>query len=89
MPGLLHHGLELAVLGHRDHHQAAAGVGLDRVVGHEQVTLVTAEAGVGRLVALAGHLVEGFDLAFGADAETAGMAARGFIDREQLALVGR
>ncbi|MNP07403.1 hypothetical protein D3C76_994240 [compost metagenome] len=89
VPGLLHHRLELAVLGHRDHHQAAARVGLDRVVGHEQITLVLAEAGVGRLVTLAGHLVEGLDLAFCTDAETAGMAVRGFIDREQLALIGR
>jgi len=89
VPGLLHHRLELAVLGHRNYHQAAAGIGLDRVVGHEQITLVLAEAGVGRFVTLAGHLVECLDLAFCTDDETADIAVRGFVDREQLALIGR
>ncbi|MNH33931.1 hypothetical protein D3C79_944900 [compost metagenome] len=44
---------------------------------------------MGWLVAPAGHLVEGVDLAFAAHAETADVALNGFVDREQLPLVGR
>ncbi|MNE45128.1 hypothetical protein D3C80_1394000 [compost metagenome] len=89
---LLHRARQLAVLGHRQHAEAAARGRLHTVVGHEQVALVMAEAGMGRLVAGTTDLVEGFEAAvFGTDGKAAGLplACTVLVDREQQTVVDR
>ncbi|MNP35802.1 hypothetical protein D3C76_1291510 [compost metagenome] len=89
---LLHRARQFAVLGHRQHAEAAARGRLHTVVGHEQVALVMAEAGMGRLVAGTTDLVEGFEAAvFGTDGKTAGLAfaCPVLVDGEQQAIVDR
>ncbi|MNG11731.1 hypothetical protein D3C84_952920 [compost metagenome] len=83
---LLHRGTQPAILGHRQHAQAATRRRLHAIVGDEQVTLVMAETGMGRLIAAAADLVEGLEGAvFGADRKTAGLALAHpvLVDREQ------
>ncbi|MCY1428784.1 hypothetical protein D9M71_446810 [compost metagenome] len=84
VPVLLHRSLQVAVTVDWQHTEAAAGGRQYAVIGNEQVALVMAEAGMGRLIAQAWHLVQGLEAAVLANGKTADLAVAGaiLVDRE-------
>ncbi|MNH23709.1 hypothetical protein D3C79_836180 [compost metagenome] len=84
MAAHLHHLFELAIGRRRQYRQGAARVFGHRVIADKQMAAIDAEAGMGRLIAQAWHLVQGLEAAVLANGKTADLAVAGaiLVDRE-------